>query len=168
MSYHVARLSRPYTARTLIEAYVYTKRQDFVHPDFGAYYTELLRSLEWSFEVRLAHEQLPSAKLPLWMLFENTVASALRITSPWDGLLEAGLLHRQPEQAGEYGEAVGRASATIQEAAKASRAAHDEMLFALFGAIFGERKQVVTSAELRQAGFDDACEPNISDYYDYF
>ena len=52
-------------------------------------------------------------------------------------------------------------------AVKASRTAHREMLQALFVGIFGECRHVVTSRELRQAGFDDSHEPDITDYREY-
>jgi hypothetical protein len=39
------------------------------------------------------------------------------------------------------------------------------MLDALFQAIFGECQRMVTSEELREAGFDDSKEPDIVNYY---
>ena len=168
MALQVDRLPRPYDYRVLIEAYVYTKRSDFVHPDFGAYYAGLLSALERLFGIRLVGDELSHSRKGLWMLFGSTVRSLLQIATPWDGYLEAGLLHRQLEANGELGEAVYRASAAIADAAKASEAAHREMLHALFVAIFGECGRVATSEELRQAGFDDSREPDIHDYYDYF
>jgi hypothetical protein len=168
MGYHVARLNRPYDFRVLIEAYVYTKRKDFLHSDFTEYYAGLLKSLKMLFGVGLSREGLTFSQKVLWGLFDNTADSLLRITSPWDGYLEAGLLHRKLEESREPGKIVDRASAVIHEANKASERAHREMLWALFVAIYGECPRVVTSEELLQAGFDDSKEPDITNYYDYF
>jgi hypothetical protein len=167
MGYHVAPLKRPYDCRVLIEAYVYTKRKDFVHSDFTNYYAYLLEALQAHFGIRLSHESLSFDQRVLWSLFDNTVGSLLQITSPWDGYLEAGLLHRKLESSGEPGKVVEQASAVIHQANTASEAAHREIMYALFQAIFGECQRVVTSEELRAAGFDDSQEPSISDYYDH-
>jgi hypothetical protein len=167
MDFDMDRLPRPYDFRVLIEAYVYTQRQDFVHPDFGAYYAGLLASLERLFGLRLARDELSHRQRILWSLFNSTVRSLLQVSTPWDGYLETGLLVRTLEESGETAVLVERASTAISEAAKASRTAHREMLQALFVGIFGECRHVVTSEELRQAGFDDSCEPDITNYYDY-
>ena len=58
MGYYVKRLKRPYDFRVLIEAYIYTKRRDFVHDDFGAYYSGLLRALQPFFGLTLLPENV--------------------------------------------------------------------------------------------------------------
>jgi hypothetical protein len=169
VGYYVARLDRPYDYRVLIETYVYTKRPDFVHADIKAYYEGLLNTLEGLFGLRLSRDALSFDQRVLWMLFEGTVYSLVRITSPWDGYLDATLLHRKLEQCGEPGQAVDQASALIHEANKSSETAHHNMLYALFLAIFGKYERVVTSEELLQAGFDDAAEElHINHYYESF
>ncbi len=167
MGYHVARLKRPYDYSGLIEGYIYTRRKDFVHSDFTSYYGSLLEALQTCFGIRLSGEGLSFDQRVLWSLFESTVGSLLQITSPWDGYLEASLLHKKLEASGEPGRVVDRASRVIGEANTASEAAHREILSALFQAIFGECQRVVTSEELREAGFDDSKEPDIVNYYDY-
>lgn len=137
MGYHVDRVPRPYDLRALIEAYILAQRQDFVHPDFAAYYTALLAALEELFGVRLRREGLSFRQASLWGLFEDTVHSLLRITSPWSGYLEASLLHRHLDESGEPGLIVTQASEIIHDANAASAAAHRNMLRALFVAIFG-------------------------------
>lgn len=168
MSYHVARLDRPYNVRVLIEAYILTKQEDFVHPDFAAYYVGLLATLEKIFGIRFSEEGLSFSQQLLWHLFQSTVKSLLQITNPWADFLEASLLVRKVQESGEPGEVVERASAIIYEANKASEIAHRDMLHALFSAIFGESQQEVTSEELLQAGFDDTQEPDILNYSDYW
>lgn len=167
MGYYVARLDRPYDFRVLIEAYIYTQRKDFVHSDFTTYYAALLEALQRLFGIRFSRDDLRFTQKVLWMLFQSTVRSLLQITSPWDGYLEAGLLHKKLEESGEPGGIVDRASAVIFEANKASEAARREILYALFQAIFGECQQVVSSEHLCKAGFDDSKEPDIVNYYDY-
>lgn len=168
MSYYVARLKRPYNIRVLIETYIYTKREDFCHPDFATYYASLLEALEGIFGVRLSSEGLSQNQRILWSLFQNTVKSLLQITNPWAGYLESSLLVRKLEESGEQGQVVEQASAVIRESNRVSEKAHREMLEALFYAIFGERPQEVTSQELLQVGFDDSREPDIQDYWEYW
>jgi hypothetical protein len=100
------------------------------------------------------------------MLFSSTVGSLLQITGPWDRFQESSLISKKLEESGEPGRVVDLASAVIWEANKASQAAHREILYALFLAIFGECKRIVTSADLRAIGFDDSKEPDIVNYYD--
>lgn len=167
MGAFVARLTRPYDYRGFIEAYIYTQRDDFIHRDFSAYYTSLLDALQEQFGIKLSHEGLAFNQRVLWMLFQSTVRSLLRITNPWANYLEAGLLHQKLAESGELGRVIDRSSAIIFDVNKVSEAAHREMLDSLFIAIFGECHRVVTSDELAASGFDDSKEPDISDYYDH-
>jgi hypothetical protein len=159
-------LERPYDFRVLIEAYIYTQRKDFVHSDFTNYYVSLLVALQTHFDIRLSREGLSFDQKVLWMLFESTVRSLLHITNQWAEFLDESLLHTKLEQSGLPGRIVNSAGAAIYEANKASEAAHREILCALFQAIFGECPRVLTSEELREAGFDDSQEPDIVNYYD--
>lgn len=121
MGYYVAPLKGPYDVRSLVEAYVYAQRTDFVHEDFSTYYRGLLSVLEVLFSVRLSPDAIPPERRALWHLFDSTVGSLLRVTSPWDGYLEAGLLMKKLEESGEPGIIVHRASKTIQETQQAGR-----------------------------------------------
>ena len=167
MSYFVARLKRPYDFRVLIEVYIYTRRKNYVHPDFLVYYNGLLQALQRAFDIQLKPEGLVFRQRILWGLFENTVLSLLQITSPWSGYLEAGLVLKKLDESGVNGQEVHRASAIIGKSNTDSEAAHRDMLYALFVAIYGECNKVLTSEELLLAGFDDSKEPDIKDYYDY-
>lgn len=167
MGYFVARLPRPYDYRAFIDAYVYSQRRDYVHPDFGKYYTSLLHALEKQFGIRLAHDPLSGRKLALWSLFHNTVSSLLQIRTPWSDYLEAGLIVSTLESSGEAGRTVMEQSARIDQSVAQSESAHRGMLHALFVAIFGPVDRVVTSEDLRRDGFDDSKEPDLADYDDY-
>lgn len=167
MAYRVARLNRPYDYRVLIEAFIYSQRKDFVHSDFTNYYTSLLQALQRLFGIRLSREGLSFNQRVLWGFFQNTIESLLQVTNPWAGYLEAGLLHKKLDESGEVGPIVYEASRKIVEANQASEAAHREMLYALFRAMFGACDRIVTSEDLREAGVDDSKEPDIMDYYDY-
>jgi len=164
--YYVEHLKRPYDFRVLIEVFIYTRR-GYVHDDFTNYYKELLQTLEGLFGIRLSSEGLEFRQRIFWSHFEITVRSLLQITHPWEGYLEDSLLNIKLAECGERGQRVFEASKVIGEACKTSAAAHREMLYALFTAIFGECSRVVTSEELAAAGFDDSREPNTSDYFDY-
>jgi hypothetical protein len=167
MGHYVRRLNRPYDYHVLIEAYIYTQRTDFVNlPAYSTYYASVLEALERQFGIRMSTEGLAFTQKVLWMLFQGTVRSLLRITSPWSDFLDETLLVKKLEENGELRTIVDRASRVIGEANMASEAAHREMLDALFKAIFGVCQRVVTSNELRAAGFDDSREPDFADYYD--
>ena len=167
MSYYVARLTRPYDYRVLIEAYIYTQREDFVHPDFKTYYESLLNALQGKFGIKMSGDGLALNQKVFWMLFNSTVRSLLQITDPWANYLDATLLHRKLKESGELGSSIDRASATIFEANTVSESAHREMLDTLFVGVFGVCKTVVTSEDLLAAGFDDSKEPDTCNYYDH-
>ena len=168
MGYYVRRLERPYDYRVLIEAYIYSKRPDFVNrPAYSTYYASLLEALERQFGIQMSTKRLTTVPQKVfWLLFQTTVRSLLQITSPWADFIDESLLVIKLNENGELREIVDRASRAIGEANMASEAAHREMLDALFHAIFGVRQQVVTSEELLAAGFDDSREPNFTDFYD--
>ena len=63
MGFHVTRLNRPYDYRVLIETYIYTQREGYIHSDFEVYYALLLESLQKEFGVRLSHEGLATVPL---------------------------------------------------------------------------------------------------------
>jgi len=161
------KLDRPYDRRVLIEAFIFTRRKDFVHEDFNNYYDELLKSLQLLFGVDMSVESLTFDQRIVWSLFRNTVDSLLQITNPWAGYLEAGLVHNKLSQHKDVEQVVDECSQKIREANRLSEDAHRDMLSTLFVAIFGDLSTVVTSEELRQAGVDDSREPDITDYYDY-
>lgn len=167
MGYYVEKLRKPYDFKVLVDAYVYSTKDDFVHPDFAQYYSTLVQALEAEFGVRFSPDTLSGTKRALWMLFESTVRSLLRISTPWEGFLEASLLVSALEGSGEAGKAVEQASNEIIRLAKASEVAHRDMLYALFTAMFGVQRRVVTSEDIARRGVDDSQEPNIWDYYDY-
>lgn len=164
---YVTPLNRPYDARELINVYIYTRRKDFPHEDFGRYYQALLKALQEQFHVNFTGDGISREQRVLVGLFNSTVNSLLQITNPWAGYLEAGLLHRTLRESSETETIVGQASEAIADANAASTDAHWEMLLALFSAAFGECTTVVTSEQLLQAGFDDSLEPKYRDYLDY-
>jgi hypothetical protein len=167
MGYYVRRLKRPYDYRVLIEAYIFTQRKDFINlPAYTTYYASLLEALERHYGIRMSTEELAFSQKVLWMLFQSTVRSLLRITNPWADFLDETLLVKKLEENIELRRIVDQASSAIDEANRASEAAHREMLDALFQAIFGACQRIVTSEELLAAGFDDSREPDFADYYD--
>jgi hypothetical protein len=168
MGYYVKKLRKPYDFKVLVDAYVYSTKDDFVHPDFAHYYSTLVQALEAEFGVRFSPDTLSGEKSALWMLFESTVRSLLRISTPWDRFIEASLIVSALEGSGEAGKAAEQASNEIIRLTQASEVAHRDMLYALFTAIFGVQTRVVTSEDIARRGVDDSQEPDIQDYYDYF
>ncbi|MBI4751893.1 MAG: hypothetical protein HY774_25695 [Acidobacteria bacterium] len=168
MGYSIEKLKRPYDYKVLVEAYVRTQREDYVHPDFAAYYQSLCAVLEKQFEVRFSAEYFSDSKAALWMLFESTVGSLLRITTPWDAFLEETLIVSTLQKSGNAGKRIDQASQTILQATRESRQAHLEILHELFALMYSKTDVIITSEQLALVGFDDSQEPDIRDYYDDF
>lgn len=168
MGYYIEKLKRPYDYKMLVEAYVRTQRKDYVHPDFAAYYQSFCAALEKQFEICFSPTHLSGSNRVLWILFDSTVRSLLRITTPWDGFLEETLIVSTLQKSGDAGKRIDEASRTILQATRESRQAHLEMLHELFTLMFGKTDVSVTSEQLALAGFDDSQEPDITDYFDYF
>jgi hypothetical protein len=167
LTMYVVRLGRPYNFKILIEAYVYTRRESFIHDDFKIYYSALLAKLEELFGIQISFEKLSPEKKPLWMLFQSTIYSLLSIRTPWSGFLDETLVVSRLKECGEYEESIYQFSKLIMQAAHTSEEAHHQMLYALFKCIFGDVNTVITSEQLLIAGFDDSKEPDIADYFDY-
>lgn len=154
---------RTYTFRDLIQAYIATWRH-YPHSDFDAYYRRLLEVLQSLFDVRFDGTDVRGELLPgiypmaALMVFRSTVDSYLAIRTPWSGYLEAGL---------GVAELAKRYSLVFDDLAERNRQAHLELLDTLFIMLYGSIERIFTSADLREAGFDDSTEPNTADYWDY-
>lgn len=160
-------LPKPYDYKVLIETYINARRTDYPHKDFTKYYTRLLAKLQSLFGVNLTKKPSSIHKLALWGLFGGTISSLLKVSTPWDGYLECGLVLRTLEEQNDKGESVFVPTSKIGKCATESAAAHREMLYGLFRYLYGNVEIVFTSTDLRNAGFDDSREPVLSDYYDY-
>jgi hypothetical protein len=88
------------------------------------------------------------------------------LESLWN-VLEAGLLIRKLEEAGEAGRAVLVGEVKAAKAIDEAMAVYKENLYILFTLMYGDHPEVITSEDLLQAGFDDTREPKIEDYHDY-
>jgi hypothetical protein len=160
--------NRQYTYKELIEAYINAERDDYIHEDFKNYYVGLFKKLTELFGIRFRMEELGNfpddefwpgvSKGAALMVFQSTVRSYLSITTPFAGFIEFGL------GVGDLYDAYGR---KLEEMAEENRKAHLNLLDALFKMMSGAVDRVVTSQELREAGFDDSKEPKKADYYDY-
>jgi len=154
---------RQYSYKELIEAYIATQRT-YVHDDFTNFYKQLSATLQDLFDIHfLSRDQmreLPSdiRKGGILMVFNATAGSFLAIRTPWSGFLEGGLGIATLDDM--YGQ-------PFLDLAEQSRTAHYTLLDTLFKMMYGDVERIVTSEELRLAGFDDAKEPKISDYWDY-
>ena len=153
-----------YDYHKLVQTYIETKRHDHPHADFKNYYTELLTLLEQLFGVDFSSP--PAPQRTLWMLFQATVHSYLKLGTPWSNFLETGLIVHKIEQLGSQRERIFQLSKQIDELTQSSREAHLQLIYDLFISIYGERDLVVTAQDLKAKGFDDAKKPRIEDYWD--
>ena len=150
---------RSYDVRALVQTYIETRRD--TGPALKAYYLKLLSLLQRQFGVDFAAP--PASRVALSILFRATVDSYLSQRTPWSHFLEEGLIVRQVEDLGDPGETILRLTNQIAQFTIASRETHLQMLYVLFENIYGRRETVVTSADLRAQGFDDANKPDVLD-----
>ena len=132
----------------------------------AAYYSSLLDGLQQLFGLRLNGRDLGGVPRPsLLMLFRSTAESLLTLRTPWSGFLEAGLIHRDLDEAGEPGARVHQAGERIGAAIDEARAGHLEMLDALLVTLLAERADsVFTEDDARAAGIEFLPRPNTTEY----
>lgn len=159
---------REYTSRDLIEAHIDAQRK-WVHDDFNQFYAAKAGALEAALGVRLDAEGVADKRRrPLWMLWRETVSSYLAIRTTRSGFLEDSLINVRLEELGKAGRSIEAIERQIGELADQSRALHLKLLGDLFAALFAPAKPSATQGELLALGFDEAKEPDISDYWDYY
>ncbi|GLY05292.1 hypothetical protein [Actinoplanes sp. NBRC 101535] len=130
-----------------------------------AHYLSLLDGLQRLFVLRLDGGAGDRPNPVLLMLFRSTADSLLTLRTPWSNFLEAGLIHRKIDEAGEQGLQVNRATERINAAVADAREGHLEMLDALIAAMLGDRADlVVTESDIRTAGIDIIAEPSPMDH----
>jgi hypothetical protein len=164
---------RLYDFKALIQTYIVTTSfkpraglTDY-EKDCHKYYSTLLAKLEELLGVRLSERSciLPGNRRAsrIYPFFRTTVDSLRAIQTPLTGWDEAGFL-RDVDESGETGQDVRRAMTKINELSSESRRAHYQMLYALFECMYGKIETVVSSEQLRHAGFDDAQLPVAGPY----
>ena len=166
-------IGKVYDVKALIETYILTVSSERrahlgdYEKDCHKYYSALLAKLEELFGIRLSDwfSVSPSNRRAcrIYPFFRTTVESLLAITTPLSGWDEAGFL-TEIDESGEPGQEVHRAMTTIDELCSASRTTHYHMLYALFECMYGKIKTVVSSEQLRRAGFDDSKVPVAGPY----
>ena len=88
----------------------------------------------------------------------------LALRTPWSDFLEAGLLVKKVEQAGQDGQRVMTASSRIETLVRELRQEHLDILDALTAIMLGDRAELTFSgADLRAIGVDDTA-PSPADY----
>jgi hypothetical protein len=163
------------------------RRADLVHAylgaqqrGYGGYYAESptfnaalaahhrsrLDGLQRLFGLRLGGDgQAEVRQAALGMLFRSAAESFLTLRTPFSGFLEAGLIHRVLEEAGEPGAQVYRTNDRIGAAVVEAREAHLDMLDALVAAMLGDRADLTfTDADARVAGIEFLPEPTTAEY----
>ena len=163
-----------YGRRHLVEAYLGAQARGFggYYPESSAFnaalkvhYVGMLDGLGRLFGLRLDRQQMDTFdNRAYFMLFSSTAVSLLALRTPWSNFLEAGLLVKKVEQAGQDGQRVMTASSRIETLVGESRQEHLEILDALAAIMLGDRAELTFSrADLRAIGVDDAV-PSPADY----
>lgn len=122
-----------------------------------------MKTLEREFQVKLDSENLSFDGKVYWMLFINTASSLVNLESGGDGFLEAGLLYKKLEQS-DLGKKVLDHMKDVGYTQAHLAWTYRQMLYKLFALIFGEKKQSISSRQLKERGFDDTKEPDFSNY----
>jgi hypothetical protein len=163
-----------YSRRHLVEAYLGAQARSFggYLPESSAfnaalktYHASMLDGLEQLFGLRLDQHQVDDFDNRLhFMLFSSTAASLLALRTPWSDFLEASLLVKKIERAGQDGQRVMAASSRIETLVRESRQEHLAILDALAAIMLGGRAELTFSrADLRSVGVDDTV-PSPADY----
>jgi hypothetical protein len=163
-----------YDFKALIETYISFRSSEGranlgdYEKEWYKYYSELLAKLEELLGVRLSDSSStrPGNRRAFHLrpFFRTTVVSLLAIQTPLTGWDEVGFL-KDIDESGEPGREVRRVLTKIEELSDVSRSAHYQMLYALFECMYGKIETVVSSEQLRRAGFDDAQVP-VAGLYD--
>jgi len=153
-----------YDLARLVSAYVNAQRYQNAAPELRNYWSRLSLTLQLLLNVgidqpfteRLLHmEEDENALVGILALFRNTVSSLLSISTPFAGFVEA-----PPVVYKRYREDGPKFHAKARE----YRKMHENYLVVLLQSIYGDVSTVVTSEDLREAGFDDS---QIPDPYDF-
>ncbi|BCJ46493.1 hypothetical protein GCM10010168_61320 [Actinoplanes ianthinogenes] len=132
-----------------------------------AHHRAMLDGLQRLFAIELTFEGMPDQRARvLFMLFRSTAGSLNRLTTPWSGFLEAGLLHRHLDDTGDAGARVYEASHRIATRTDENRQDHLAILDDLLTVILGERAEArFTESDLRALGIDPQ-PPDVADFDD--
>jgi hypothetical protein len=164
-----------YSRRDLVRAYLGAQQRGFggyyaESPTFNdalaAHYLSLLDGLQRLFGLSLERDSIGAGGNPaLLMLFGAIADSLLSLRTPWSRFLEAGLIHRKVEEAGQDGARISVASERINVAVAEAHEAHLEMLNALVAVLLGDRAdRTFSEADIHAAGTDISVEPSPTDY----
>jgi hypothetical protein len=165
---------RVYDYKALIGVYISARaseRRAGIDPferECHKHYSALLAKLEGLFGVVLSEWfAVPEGNrraCSIYPFFRTAVDSLLAITTPLDGWDEAGVL-KDIDECGDVGREARRALEATRRLSAASRGTHYRLLYALFECMYGRVTTVVSSEQLRRAGFDDSKGP-VPDPYD--
>jgi hypothetical protein len=158
-----------YGRRHLVEAFLGAQDRGFggYYPDSSsynaalkAYHVAMLDGLQHLFDLRL---DAPDHRA-LFMLLRSATDSFLAVQTPWSGFLEAGLLIKKVEEAGDEGQRVMALSQRIETLATESRQVHLDLLDALVAIMLADRAELTfDSTDLHAIGINDT-KPTASEY----
>lgn len=161
-------VSAPYDRAALLRAFINVELCRGWHPDFVAYYKGLLQALERCFGITLTTLPDDFNQRLFWMQLNSARRSYLAASTPLSDMLESSLLISRLEQRGERGQLVLMLYDEMYDTCKKLKQQHLEVMDLLLKCAYGDLKQVFTSQELLDVGFDDSTHPNPEDYEDHF
>jgi hypothetical protein len=133
--------SKQYDFKTLVQTYIETQQEYYLHEDFKSYFVSLLSKLEEIFNVKFS----PFPKPGSGMLFRATVVSYLSITSPHSMFLEIGAVFNELEGFGERGKKILDEGHELNKVMRQNKELHLQMLYDLFELMYGKIDLVITS-----------------------
>lgn len=150
---------RIYRYTDFVQAHLDAVRHEQHHPDLTKYYGDLYQHLSEFFQVDLQTEsdrEFSIEGFGLGALFRAGVRYYNQVTTPFETFVVISPAMHPILQI--Y-------SPQYETLAHASRAQCFELLCELYRRLYGETDQVLTSAELRERGFDDSRKPDEKMYY---
>jgi hypothetical protein len=156
-----------YDERAVVMAYVDAQRPPYPHEDFREFRRAKLAALESAYQLQMSHAGMSTVqRASLWMLFQATADSFLKLGGSRAGLLEDSLINATVERVDTPELALRATEARLSAHLEQAREAHLQLLTSLFRVLWGPIEKPCDAADLVKLGFDPSTEPKLSDYYD--
>jgi hypothetical protein len=161
-------IPQSYDERAVVLAYLDAQRPGYPHEDFRTFRRAKVSALQAIYRIEISYEGVAQKRLgSLWMLFDATAESFLKLGGPREGFLEDSAINSTIERIDNPQLALRQTEATLHHHLEQAREAHVQLLTRLFRVLWGPIEKPCSSADLAKLGFDASAEPKLSDYYDY-
>ena len=156
-----------YDERAIVIAYLDAQRPAYPHEDFRTFRRSKLAALEAAYRIRISYDGLtPERPSSLWMLFQATADSFLKLGGPRAGFLDDSLINVTLERVDTPELALRETETKLYLHLDKTQEAHLELLTKLFRLLWGPIENPCTPADLARVGFDAGAEPKLHDYFD--